>query len=95
MRSGPVWLTHLPAEPGDDGPVRVAFAIGRTVGGAVVRNRLRRRLRAILLDAIRSSQRIPPGAYLVGVRPEATTLSFAELRTRMHAALRELQDPGS
>lgn len=32
----------------DDGPIRIGFVISRRVGGAVVRNRLRRRLKAIL-----------------------------------------------
>ncbi|MBW3588071.1 MAG: ribonuclease P protein component [Actinobacteria bacterium] len=32
----------------DDGPSRFGFVIPRRVGGAVVRNRLRRRLKAIL-----------------------------------------------
>jgi ribonuclease P protein component len=53
----------------------VAFAIGRALGPAVARNRLRRRLRAIL-----ATIGPPPGIYLIGARPGAHELTFAELR---------------
>ena len=50
--------------PGGD-EVRVAYAIGRQVGPAVVRNRLRRRLRAAVREIDRSTGGLPTGAYLV------------------------------
>jgi ribonuclease P protein component len=53
----------------------VAYAIGRAVGPAVTRNRLRRRLRALL--ATRAA--LPAGLYLVGATPAAAGRSFAEL----------------
>jgi ribonuclease P protein component len=56
----------------------VAFAIGRKVGPAVRRNRLRRQLRAIL---IAEAGRLAPGAYLIAVAPGGADLSFYELRT--------------
>ncbi len=52
----------------------MAFAIGRAVGPAVVRNQVRRRLRALLSNAA-----LPPGAYLVGGRPELAARSWNEL----------------
>lgn len=58
-----------------NGRVYVAFAIGRAVGGAVVRNRMRRRLRSIIAES-----NVAPGGYLVGARPEAATLSYEGLR---------------
>src|SRR5579862_935798 len=45
-RSGPLTVSFVPGRPTD--PPRVAFAIGRKVGGAVERNRLRRRLRVVV-----------------------------------------------
>jgi ribonuclease P protein component len=61
-------------------PPRVAFAIGRPVGSAVVRNRLRRRLRELLRAATLTD---PPllacGQLLVGARPSAGERSFDEL----------------
>ncbi|MBW3555518.1 MAG: ribonuclease P protein component [Actinobacteria bacterium] len=71
-RSGPIWIVRAPALA--EGPPRLAFAIGRRVGGAVVRNRLRRQLRAAFAAAAPA-----PGAYLMGAGPEAAGLSFAEL----------------
>jgi len=53
----------------------VAFAIGRAVGPAVVRNRARRRLRALLVEAS-----WPPGWFLIGARPAIAEASFDALR---------------
>jgi ribonuclease P protein component len=50
----------------------VAFAISRAVGGAVSRNRLRRRLRPLL-----AASDLPAGWYLVGAQPEAVRLAAA------------------
>jgi len=60
--------------------VSVAFSIGRSVGGAVERNRWRRRLRSIAADI---ASGLPPGAYLVGVGPDVHDLHFDELRERV------------
>src|SRR5687767_8869383 len=46
---GPITVLWLPANPTE--PTRVAYAVGRGVGPAVVRNRLRRRLRAIIRES--------------------------------------------
>jgi ribonuclease P protein component len=63
-------------------PPRVAFRLGRRFGTAVVRNRFRRRVQALLRDPLTRVD-LAPGAYLVGARPEAATLSPAELRTQI------------
>jgi RNase P protein component len=50
------------------------------VGPAVVRNRLRRQVRAHLSGVRRSSpERFPSGAWLVTLSPAAAALSTAEL----------------
>ena len=64
----------------------VAFAIGRRVGPAVVRNRLRRRLRDELAGLERAG-RLPRGSYLVGLAPAAAQLDGATLRGHLRAAL--------
>lgn len=69
-------------------PPRLAFAIGRRVGHAVERNRLRRRLRAIFADLARQDPGpLQPGAYLVGCQPGADGLTFEELREHVSRAL--------
>jgi RNase P protein component len=54
----------------------VAFAIGRALGPAVVRNRLRRRLRMLLTSAA-----LPPGWYLFGGTSALAERPFDALRT--------------
>lgn len=82
VRRGPLTVTFVPAV--QPTPPAVAYAIGRKVGGAVVRNRIRRRLRAIVSEL---APQLAPGAYLVGVAPEATSLSFGELKAIVSDAL--------
>ena len=53
----------------------------------MVRNRVRRRLRALLV-AEASRQPLAPGYYLVGARPGAAGASFAELGDDLRSALR-------
>jgi ribonuclease P protein component len=69
-------------------PPQVAFAIGRSVGPAVTRNQLRRRLRAIL-----GAMDVPNGLYLFGGRPSMSELTFAELEIRAAALLDAAQHP--
>ena len=52
----------------------MAYALGRAIGPAVVRNRLRRRLRAVL-----ATVELPPGWYLIGAQPIAAQRSRSEL----------------
>jgi ribonuclease P protein component len=76
-------------------PAQVAYAVGRRVGGAVVRNRVRRRLRA----AIREHEALlaPGAAYLVSVGPEAAALPYRELDAHLVAALEAVarRSPGA
>jgi ribonuclease P protein component len=81
-----------PAGPGGPAEVRVAYAIGRKVGPAVVRNRLRRRLRAAVRQLDRTSRGLPGGAYLVSLRPEAATMTYAELKRDLGAAIATATD---
>lgn len=90
---GPVTVAFsFRAPEGASVPV-VGYAIGRRHGGAVVRNRLRRRLR----EAARvSGADLPPGAYLVRPAPAAAGLGFDELcRTVRAAALAAAGAPGA
>jgi len=71
-RAGVLWCTYIP-DP-DAMPPRVAYALGRAIGPAVVRNRLRRRLQALL-----AGSSLAPGLYLIGAKPAAAQRSFVEL----------------
>ena len=85
---GPVWVsfvaaTDLAAPIRPDQP-QVAYAISRRFGGAVQRNRMRRRLRAAVRD-----RRAPltSGAYLVAVSRSAADASYPQLARQLDAAL--------
>lgn len=72
MRISPLWCSYV-LDP-EVAPPRVAFAIGRAVGTAVERNRLRRRLRALL-----ASSDLPPGLFLLGATPGTCERTFDDL----------------
>jgi ribonuclease P protein component len=71
-------------------PPRVAYAIGRGVGNAVVRNRVRRRLRAA--TRMYAATLEPGKAYLVSARPAASTTRYGELASALNDALRALRE---
>jgi ribonuclease P protein component len=96
IRTSSLWCTFLP-DP-DATPPRVAFAIGRAVGSATTRNRLRRQIKALLRDvppSVRSTtmpanpaMALPPGWYLFGARPSAIELTFDQLQVELTQLLR-------
>ncbi|MCB0999910.1 MAG: ribonuclease P protein component [Acidimicrobiales bacterium] len=86
-RAGVLWCTFLP-DPSAS-PPRVAFAIGRAVGPAVVRNQVRRRLRA-LLAALPPTSTLPSGWYLIGARPDAAGSTSTELQRDLDALVRSV-----
>lgn len=89
VRRGPVSVTFV--ADGPNGPPRVAYAVGRRVGSAVRRNRLRRRLRAVVADL---APEMRPGAYLVGAAPAAADLPFGELKAVVSQALTTVSEDG-
>jgi ribonuclease P protein component len=80
------WLRQEePAEP------RVGFAVPRSVGGAVERNRIKRRLREVWHERL---ERVPPGHdYVLIVRPglaeSAETNGFMWLGERVDELLEQ------
>lgn len=71
----------------------VAYAIGKAIGPAVVRNRLRRRLR-VLMTELDDADGLPAGQYLVGATPAAVPLGFDELRHHLEGAVHSVNPSG-
>ena len=74
-------------------PPRVGFVVSRAVGNAVVRNRTKRRLRAVFAGELAG---IPDGVdVVVRAQPAAATATFAELsealKLLLHKAIRRLE----
>jgi ribonuclease P protein component len=75
--------------PSDDGP-RLGLSVGRRVGGAVERTRVKRVLREAFWEEAR---RLPEGSdYVVVARPEALGLADREGTDGVRVALAELVD---
>lgn len=75
-----------PAHIGSDRlPVRAGFVVSKAVGGAVVRNLVRRRLQHLVRAGLDT---LPPGTdVVVRALPGAATRSFQELDADLRAAL--------
>ena len=81
-------LQALPRpEPERAATIGIGLTVTRKIGGAVVRNRARRRLREALRLMLPGPAR--PGAdYVVVARPAALTCPFAQLQRRSGGRLR-------
>jgi ribonuclease P protein component len=87
-RHGALGARLLPGDPAQ--PPSVAYAVPRAVGGAVERNRLRRRLRAMVREL--ESELVPGGVYLLSAGPAAMTTTPAELRDTLRVVLRAARE---
>ncbi|MEV1107176.1 ribonuclease P protein component [Micromonospora sp. NPDC049751] len=81
-------------EPGAEqpsAPARAGFVVSKAVGNAVVRNKVRRRLRALVRERLDA---LPDGSTLV-VRalPAAAEASYARLTTDLDAAIAVARSP--
>jgi ribonuclease P protein component len=76
-RSGAVTVRHVALD--DDDRCLVAYAVGRHAGTAVARNRIRRRLRALVAEAA-AEGRIPRGAMVISAASSVATAPFALVR---------------
>jgi ribonuclease P protein component len=79
-RSGPLRVSFVTGA----NEAKVAYAIGKPVGNAVVRNRIRRRIRA-LLD--QRATPLPAGIYLIRVGKGAENCSYDELAQYLNRAI--------
>ena len=80
-----VVTVHFLRADGEDDLVRVAYSVSRRVGGAVVRNTWRRRLRAIAAEL---TGELPAGCYLIALAPGVQQLTFQELKDQVGTTMR-------
>jgi ribonuclease P protein component len=89
--AAPAVVIHLrvpssgPADPASADPARAGFVVSRAVGSAVVRNRVRRRLRHLARPRLAD---LPGGsALVVRATPAAAAASGAELERQFDSGL--------
>jgi ribonuclease P protein component len=70
--------------------IRVGFTASKKVGGAVVRNRARRRLKALAREVL-VHEAAPGYDYVLIARAETATRDYAALRKDMRFALKRLR----
>ena len=83
----PLLVVHLfaPEAVAGAAPAQLGLVVSRAVGGAVIRNRVKRRLRHLLASRL---ERLPAGAQLVvRAQPAASTATSAELAADLDRAL--------
>lgn len=86
--SGPVISLRVYPTPGAR---RVGFSVGKKVGGAVVRNRVKRRLR----EVVRAHwAELPEADIAILARPSASSLTYAQLDAAMIAILDRTRQRG-
>lgn len=94
VRGGPRWGTPAlvlearprDAEAGDAAPgARFGFTVSKKVGKAVVRNRIRRRLKEAARELMASAR--PGFDYIIIARPDAVDRTYAELKADLAHAL--------
>jgi ribonuclease P protein component len=84
-------VVHLFRRDDIDAVPQVGFVVGRVVGGAVVRNKVRRRLRHLAREHV---ARLPRGSLLVvRANPSAGVARQEELARELDSALRRLLRP--
>lgn len=84
----------LLVRPRDDGSpaMRVGFTVSKKVGNAVIRNRMKRRLRALAAELLPDQGVAGADHVLIG-RPSGVERPFADLRAELAKALRKVQRP--
>jgi ribonuclease P protein component len=85
-RRGPLFLMEV-LDRGDGGPPRLGFTVTKKVGNAVVRNRVRRRLKEAVRT--RAGADMAPGSdYVIVGRREVLGASFDDLARELSRRMR-------
>lgn len=75
----------MPAETGVCEPAKAGFVVSRAVGGAVVRNKVKRRLRHLVAERLHL---LPPGSVMVvRAQPGASFTGYQEMALDLEKAL--------
>lgn len=83
------WI-ESPEEMGDDSSsVRVGFTVTKKVGNAVVRNRVKRRLRAVVRDIFNDNMKLNTDYVLIG-RKNCVQCSYETLCKDLKYALKKV-----
>ena len=80
--------------PGEGEGPRLGITVTKKVGGAVVRNRLRRQVREIFRRSP-ATRTAAPGRLVVNVSPRAAAASFAELREELDRIFARVLGPAA
>lgn len=90
----PGFVLQARRRPGDDpGAARVGYTCSKKVGGAVVRNRAKRRLRALAAEALPERVRTGWDYVLIGRAGVTITNPFDELKADLETALDKVHAP--
>ena len=85
--SGRTLTLYLTDAPGDDPTSLVGITVNKSIGKAVVRNKLRRRLAAIVNDALGERQAL---RLVVVARPAAANADYVTLQAEFLSAFRRV-----
>ena len=75
-----------------DAAMRVGFTVTKKIGGAVVRNRMKRRFRALAREVV-AARGIPGADHVMIGRSKGIERDFAQLRSELAGALDRLRKP--
>jgi ribonuclease P protein component len=81
-------------EPRGSVGARFGFTVSKKIGSAVVRNRVRRRLRAIVAG-LDPAQVRPDHDYVLIARPGAVDRAYGDLKADLEQALTHVHQPGA
>ncbi len=90
---GAYCITHAVLHTEKDQPARFGFIVSKTVGNAVTRNLVRRRLKAIV--ELRLAQGFVGADIVFRALPPAAHATFKELQTETHRALDRVDHLGA
>lgn len=82
--AGPLKITYVRSK----GVPRVGVSVPNTVGKAVVRNKVRRRIRAVLRAAVPQLKAVQ---MVVSAKKGAQDLTYAQIESTLHALLKKAE----